>query len=71
MALADNLLVNNAPDKVILVGDVGVGKTSIFTRFSTGEFEPAGKEAEIQKTWQIKGVQVSVSDTKTLCVGDG
>ena len=63
MALADNLLANNAPDKVILVGDVGVGKTSIFTRFFTGEFKPVGKEAEIQKTWLINDVEVSVSDT--------
>lgn len=56
-----SLLTNNAPDKVILVGDVGVGKTSIFSRFSTGKFGYSGKDAEAQKTWPIQDVEVSVS----------
>ena len=63
--MADDLL-NSLPDKVILVGDVGVGKTSIFTRFRTGEFDPPGgdqKIAEFQKSWLIDGKKVSVSDT--------
>lgn len=58
-------LLSTAFDKVVLVGDVGVGKTSIFNRFTTGEFkETSGSQnrvAEYQKRWHLNGVEVSVS----------
>ena len=56
-------LLSSSPDKVILIGDVGVGKTSLFTRFRTGQFEYSGEQkiAEFQKCWTINGAQVSVS----------
>lgn len=60
--MADGLL-SSTFDKVILIGDVGVGKTSIFTRFRTGEFESSGdqKIAEFQKKWSVGGKEVTVS----------
>lgn len=60
--MADSLL-SSTFDKVILIGDVGVGKTSIFTRFRTGEFESSGdqKIAEFQKKWSVGGREVTVS----------
>ena len=59
--MADDLL-SSTLDKVILIGDVGVGKTSIFTRFRTGEFESSGdqKIAEHQKKWTVNGRDVTV-----------
>lgn len=54
-------LLSSAPDKVILVGDVGVGKTSIFSRFATGCFEPQNRDAEIQKSWVMNDKTVTVS----------
>lgn len=54
-------LLSSAPDKVILVGDVGVGKTSMFSRFATGLFEAQIRDAEIQKSWVINDKTVTVS----------
>ena len=49
-------------NKVVLVGDVGVGKTTIFTRFMTGK--PEGnthKVSEHEKTLTVDGEETSVS----------
>lgn len=53
--------------KVVLVGDVDVGKTSLFNRFKTGKFlegqsegPQARRDAEHHKTWEYKGEQLSV-----------
>lgn len=57
--------MESAPDKVVLVGDVGVGKTSLFVRFKTGEFTDNvshnPREGEYQKKWVVDGKNVSVS----------
>ena len=59
--MADDLL-SSTVDKVVLLGDVGVGKTSIFNRFRLGEFESSDKKtAEFQKKWIVNGKPVSVS----------
>ncbi len=58
-------LMESPPDKGVLVGDVGVGKTSLFVRFKTGEFSDNvshnPREGEYQKNWTIDGRDVSVS----------
>ena len=59
-------LTESVPDKVVLVGDVGVGKTSIFLRFKTGKFQDTTpshnpRDGEYQKEWQVAGSNVSVS----------
>lgn len=59
-------LTESVPDKVVLVGDVGVGKTSIFLRFKTGKFRETTpshnpRDGEYQKEWQVAGSTVSVS----------
>lgn len=59
-------LTESVPDKVVLVGDVGVGKTSIFLRFKTGKFHDTTpshnpRDGEYQKEWQVAGSSVSVS----------
>ena len=60
--MADDLR-SSTVDKVVLLGDVGVGKTSIFNRFRTGEFESSEKKiAEVQKKWTVNGKPVSVSN---------
>lgn len=61
MASLSEELLSSVPDKVILVGDVGVGKTSIFSRFATGSFEPQNRDAEIQKSWVMNDKTVTVS----------
>lgn len=61
-------LMESPPDKAVLVGDVGVGKTSLFVRFKTGEFSDNishnPREGEYQKTWTADGRTVSVSITR-------
>ena len=52
-------------NKIVLIGDVGVGKTSIFNRFKTGQFtENAApqtrKEADCKKTVTVDGKEVTV-----------
>lgn len=59
-------LTDSVPDKVVLVGDVGVGKTSLFLRFKTGQFQHTTpshnpRDGEHQKEWPVGGRKVSVS----------
>ena len=62
---SDINLMESPPDKVVLVGDVGVGKTTLFLRFKTGEFcenhSHNPREGEYHKKWQVEGEEVSVS----------
>lgn len=58
--------------KVVLVGDLDIGKTTLFNRFKTGEFVEVGDErqtrqqAEHHKTWEYEGetFSVSLNDTR-------
>ena len=63
--ISDVNLMESPPDKVVLVGDVGVGKTSLFMRFKTGHFVEGTthnpREGEFRKKWTINGIEVSVS----------
>ena len=53
--------------KVVLVGDLEVGKTTLFNRFKEGKFVDSGDErqtrqqAECKKTWTHDGEQFTVS----------
>ena len=54
------------PDKVVLVGNPGVGKSTIFQYFKTGRFVPEDElshrdKAEHTKKWTVSGVERSVS----------
>jgi GTPase SAR1 family protein len=52
-------------NKVVLVGDFAVGKTTIFTRFKTGRAEGGSlntrKECECSKTLHVDGKDMAVS----------
>lgn len=53
-------------NKIVLIGDPDVGKTSIFTRFKTGQFSEnvesqTRKEADCKKTITVNGKEVEVS----------
>ena len=57
--------VGNAPprDKVVLVGNPGVGKSTIFQRFRTGMFVPEDQlshrdKAEHYKEWTVSGAKI-------------
>ena len=53
-----------SPNKVVMVGNEGVGKTSMFLRFKTDKFaqvEPQTRyNAEHFKEWNLKGDTVKV-----------
>ena len=61
--------------KVVLVGDLDVGKTTLYNRFKHGKFvdsedeKQTRQEAEHSKTWEYKGQQFSVS-LETPCSGE-
>ena len=65
MEVSGTNLMESPPDKVVLVGDVGVGKTSLFLRFKTGDFSENTshnpREGEYHKQWQLADSEVSVS----------
>lgn len=46
-------LLRESCDNVVLFGDAGVGKTSIFNRFAADRFEPQIKESVLKKKWMI------------------
>ena len=53
-------------NKVVLIGDPDVGKTSIFTRFKSGQFSEnlesqTRKEADCKKSVMVDGKEVVVS----------
>ena len=52
-------------NKIVLIGDLGVGKTSIFNRFKSGQFSENAapqtrKEADCKKTIIVDGKEVTV-----------
>ena len=51
-------------EKIVLVGDFGVGKTTIFTRFKTGKAKDVTlntrKECEFKKELTVDGEDISV-----------
>ena len=54
-------------DKVVLVGNPGVGKSTIYHRFKTGQFVHTDElsyrkdEKEHRRQWTVDGTPVSVS----------
>ena len=65
MASGTNLLQTTS-DKVVLVGDVGVGKTSLFVRFKSDQFQDNNRshnprEESCRQVWTIGETEVSVS----------
>jgi len=57
--------MSDQANKVVLVGDYGVGKTTIFTRFKTGKAEGVSlntrRECEFTKTLTVDGKDTTVS----------
>ena len=57
-------------DKVVLVGNPGVGKSTMFQFFKTGKFVPADQlshrdKAEHAKEWTVSGTKRSVREGST------
>ena len=60
-------------NKVVLLGDCGVGKTTLFTRFKSGIFvenmdKQKRAEAEHQKTITVDGEDITVGVVRIYCV---
>ena len=60
-----------SPNKVVLIGSEGVGKTSIFLRFKNGHFSQTTRtqttyDAEHYKEWIVKGHTVKVSSNGSV-----
>ena len=60
-------MADKEDNKVVLIGDPEVGKTSIFTKFKTGEFpleldQQTRKEADCKKSIMVGGKEVTVSE---------
>lgn len=57
--------VDPTTNKVVLVGDEGVGKTSMFLRFKTDRFiettSSTRYQAEHYKEWTVRGTKVQVN----------
>jgi GTPase SAR1 family protein len=59
-------------NKIVLIGDPEVGKTSIFTRFKNGHFSEdvesqTRKEADCEKKVKVDGKEVVVSVQAKSC----
>ncbi|XP_065556840.1 ras-related protein Rab-37-like isoform X3 [Artemia franciscana] len=64
---ADEVFINEEPDfsnETILVGDSGVGKTSLLFHFETGKFEPRKFSATVGIGFTNKIVNVAGSDVR-------
>ena len=73
MNLCEELDSEVPQDKVVLVGNPGVGKSTIFQRFKTGRFVREeelmhhDKEGqEWQKVWKVGDEEVSVSLSESV-----
>ena len=50
-----------ANKKVVLIGDYGVGKTSLFHTFTDHKYVSNPTRAEYARTWEVDGNPVTVS----------
>lgn len=60
-------MASDEENKIVLIGDLDVGKTSIFTRFKTGLFSEnvemqTRREADYKKSVTVNGKEVMVSE---------